>query len=243
MLNLKGYFSGIFPGIRQSVKSSLLSEIWTDDPLKSHWSLLARAYTLIRDNFRMEDPTLPLFIRLVASFMGMPTPRNYLALCGFTVVERNDPEHRYTISGPDLYQRIIPHVRTVTTNEIVEFLLTHPDYQMEQYESSVWPFVNHDGENGQMAVRIDPTRPEIDDPLDFLFNESNWDLDIEDTYSVVDDSIDPNRDLLYWPTIDLEGISQGAEERASTSHAYRSRRNAGMISGVPPLGVPPLGLS
>lgn len=184
----------------------------------------------------MEDPTLPLFIRLVASFMGMPTPRNYLALCGFTVVERDDPEHRYTISGPDYYQRIVPHVRTITTNEIVEFLLAHPDYQMEQYESSIWPFVNHDGENGQMAVAIDPTAPEIDDPLEFLFTGRSWDLDIEDTYSVVDDSIDPNRDLLYWPTMDLATISHNADERACMSFAYRSRRNAGGIPGVPPIG-------
>lgn len=234
MLTVIGYFSGLFPGVRQSVKSSLLSEIWSDDPLKSHWSLMARAYTLIRDNFRIADPTLPLFIRLVAAFMGIPGPKNYLLLCGFTVEEHIDPERKYTISGPNPNERIIPHVHTVTIFDIVEFLQCHPEYYMEQYESSIWPYDTSAHENGQMAVRIDPDNPAIDDPLDCIFDERNWNLDIEDTYSVVDDSIDPTRDLIYWPAIDVESLIRLEEERVASSAGYRARRNAGLIPGVPP---------
>lgn len=235
MLKVLGYFSGIFPGIRQATKSSLLSEIWKTDPLKSHWSLLARAYTIIRDNFRMEDPTLPLFIRLVANYMGMPLPRAYLALCGFTVELQLFPERRYKVHGPNLNERIIPHVRTIEISEIVAFLQASELYQMEQYPSSIWPYENSPRENGQMAVRIDPDQPVIDDPLAGLFDERNWELDLEDTYSVVDDSLDPDQDLVYWPAIDLNSLARFDDERMETSDGYRARRNDGSISGVPPL--------
>lgn len=238
LLILSGYFSGVFPGLRQSLKSSLLSEIWTDDPLKSHWSLMARAYTLIRDNFRMEDSTVPLFIRLVSDFMGIPDPRNYLLLCGFTVYEQVWPERKYELTGPDYERRITPHVRTTTIAEIVEFLLQSPHYQMEQYPESTWPYEIAPHENGQMAITLDLNHAIVDDPLVGLFDESkNWDFDIEDTYSVVDSSISADRDIVVWPACDLEDIARTDAEYDSAYQEYRERRDAGLIFGVPPMMV------
>jgi hypothetical protein len=86
-----------------------------------------------------------------------------------------------------------------------------------------------------MAFRINPDQPVIDDPLEGLFDERNWEFDLEDTYSVVDDSLDPNQDLIYWPAMDLNSLARVAEEQWDTSSAYRARRNNGLIANVPPL--------
>ncbi|KAJ5110932.1 Mating-type protein MAT alpha 1 [Penicillium argentinense] len=220
-----------FPGARQAAKSLALAEMWPDDPLKPQWSLIARAYTVVRDNFILRDTSLFVFTQHAARIIGMPESDRYLETCGFSARLYQDGRIQIFESfGPQRPLRI----RTTTVHEIVDSLLRVSGYGMERLPNSTWPYRGGSCQ-GQMAVTktsLDSHKDQegqkdqkdqkfVDDPLAYLFDELPWDLTMFDTNDVIDNSLDPMRHLVTWPAQDLEALKEMRLLHKDASSFYR----------------------
>ncbi|KAJ5114665.1 transcriptional regulator family: HMG [Penicillium alfredii] len=81
------YCSPVFPGIPQKTKSAAISTMWDSDTIKDKWAVLARAYTVIRDEYEIANPSLPEFVELTSVLFGLPTPKDYLRYSGWEIAE------------------------------------------------------------------------------------------------------------------------------------------------------------
>ncbi|MCJ1245825.1 hypothetical protein MMC30_003029 [Trapelia coarctata] len=83
------YYSKMFPGLQQKEISVLLTLVWRNDNAKAKWSILAKAYSIIRDATGKENASLELFLGMNAPIIGMVEPGNYLAFMGYEM-SRNE---------------------------------------------------------------------------------------------------------------------------------------------------------
>nr|ADE44127.1 MAT1 [Alternaria brassicicola]ADE44128.1 MAT1 [Alternaria brassicicola]BAJ10491.1 mating type protein MAT1-1-1 [Alternaria brassicicola]BAJ10492.1 mating type protein MAT1-1-1 [Alternaria brassicicola] len=73
--------------------SNLIGLLWEADPNKSLWSLMAKAWSTIRDQIGKDKAPLDQFFSLICTHLKMPTPESYLAVLGWSVSvnEEGDP--------------------------------------------------------------------------------------------------------------------------------------------------------
>lgn len=92
--NPLGYYSAAFPQFTQKAKSGILRFLWEHDPLKAKWAILAKAYSIIRDN-HVGQVSLDTFLALNCHFVGLVEPQRYLTAMGWELIM--DENHQYTM--------------------------------------------------------------------------------------------------------------------------------------------------
>jgi hypothetical protein len=70
--------------------SALLALLWESDPNKPLWSLMAKAWSCIRDCIGKDRAPLDGFFGIVCLFLKMPTPSMYLELYGWTLTTNQE---------------------------------------------------------------------------------------------------------------------------------------------------------
>lgn len=80
-----GYYSVLFEDFEQKVISSYIVFLWERDPCKAKWALAAKAYSIIRDHVGKEHAPLDAFLMLIADFVGIVEPQQYLAVMGWEI--------------------------------------------------------------------------------------------------------------------------------------------------------------
>ncbi|KAL4906921.1 hypothetical protein BDW74DRAFT_176521 [Aspergillus multicolor] len=91
----RSYYSAIFPNITQKAKSGILRFLWQNDPFKAKWTILAKAYSIIRDGHDNEV-SLESFLTLNAELIGVLQPDRYLDAMGWELT-LND-QQQYTMA-------------------------------------------------------------------------------------------------------------------------------------------------
>ncbi|KAI5295688.1 hypothetical protein KEM52_000536 [Ascosphaera acerosa] len=91
----RSYYSSIFPNLSQKVKSGLLREIWKSDPFKAKWTILAKAYSRLRDS-HTDQVSLDSFLLLSGPLIGIIPPDDYLKTMGLRLSKGR--ENRYSMS-------------------------------------------------------------------------------------------------------------------------------------------------
>jgi hypothetical protein len=72
------------PGWTQARKSMLLGQLWGENQHKGHFALIAAAYTILRNNYVLNPPSLPSFVGNVSLFLfGLPSPTDYIRMSGW----------------------------------------------------------------------------------------------------------------------------------------------------------------
>ncbi len=85
-----GYYSKIFSALQQKDISGLLTCLWQADPFKAKWTILAKAYSIIRDSYGKDVSPLKIFLTTNAPFVGVISPDNYLAALGWVISAVDD---------------------------------------------------------------------------------------------------------------------------------------------------------
>lgn len=78
----------MFLSIQQKDISGLLTFLWQNDPFKTKWALLAKAYTIIRS--QQKTASLHKFLKINAPFVGVIPPSEYLEILGWAVSVSED---------------------------------------------------------------------------------------------------------------------------------------------------------
>ncbi|KAL4977251.1 mating-type protein MAT alpha 1-domain-containing protein [Aspergillus desertorum] len=91
----RSFYSAIFPDITQKSKSGILRFLWQNDPFKAKWTILAKAYSIIRDKHD-DEVSLESFLTLNAELIGVIQPDRYLDAMGWELT-LND-QQQYTMA-------------------------------------------------------------------------------------------------------------------------------------------------
>ncbi|KAK2733332.1 hypothetical protein FQN57_002247 [Myotisia sp. PD_48] len=87
----RSFYSAAFPDLSQKIKSGLIRLLWGSDPFKAKWSILAKAYSIIRDN-HSGKVGLESFLALVVPFIGIVSAESYLNVMGMQLASTEDKQ-------------------------------------------------------------------------------------------------------------------------------------------------------
>jgi len=118
-----GYYSTAFHGYQQKEISGFLTCMWQSDPFKAKWSILAKAYSLIRDSQGKDDAPLDQFLAITGPLIGIIMPGHYLQAMGWEIFTNEDGQTVMRRDGRFLDDRLL------LTNLSVNDLIRHCSHQ------------------------------------------------------------------------------------------------------------------
>ncbi|PYI17164.1 hypothetical protein BO99DRAFT_464175 [Aspergillus violaceofuscus CBS 115571] len=93
----RSFYSVMFPEITQKAKSGILRFLWQNDPFKAKWTIIAKAYSIIRDTHENENTVaLETFLNLNSGMIGIVQPDRYLDVMGWQLAV--DEQQQYTMT-------------------------------------------------------------------------------------------------------------------------------------------------
>src|SRR5258708_37607266 len=72
------YYKRIFPTLQQKEASRYLTTLWQRDPFKAKWTVIAAAYSKIRDEVGKQNAPLDRFLSIVCPKIGIVDDESYL---------------------------------------------------------------------------------------------------------------------------------------------------------------------
>ncbi|KAL8868068.1 MAG: hypothetical protein Q9174_005241 [Haloplaca sp. 1 TL-2023] len=84
-MGFRCFYAVLFEEFQQKVISTYIVTLWDNDPFKAKWALVAKAYSVIRDEAGKERAPLDEFLMLVADFVGIIKPEHYLPMLGWEI--------------------------------------------------------------------------------------------------------------------------------------------------------------
>ncbi|KAF2433000.1 hypothetical protein EJ08DRAFT_608333 [Tothia fuscella] len=111
-------YATIFFSYQQKEISGYLTLMWKEDPFKAKWTLVAKAYSIIRDQVGKALAPLDLFLQIVCPVVGIVMPAEYLDKLGWMK------------TGTEMVRRFVPDVNLFdahlrTTNLSADDIVRH----------------------------------------------------------------------------------------------------------------------
>ncbi|KAI9655811.1 MAG: hypothetical protein M1821_005246 [Bathelium mastoideum] len=119
----RAYYSPIFSNFQQKAISPLLTLLWQGDHFQAKWTILAKAYSKIRDQQGKDNANLSKFLELVAPFIGIIAPADYLSTMGWKMSEGENGAALHRETTPD-FSSFPAELRTtnVFVEDVIEYL-------------------------------------------------------------------------------------------------------------------------
>nr|ABO87596.1 alpha box protein [Histoplasma capsulatum] len=146
----RSFYSTAFPDLSQKIKSGLLRLLWTSDPFKAKWAILAKAYSIIRDS-HAGQVNLESFLELNGPLIGIVAPSDYLRVMGLKLAVSMDKQFSVIKTN----HHVGPTQGDLTTNLSVDDIVTHC-YQTGYVVGVLTPRNNNHGVGVAMAVTAQP---------------------------------------------------------------------------------------
>lgn len=173
----------MFPDLTQKAKSGLLKFLWQNDPFKAKWAILAKAYSIIRDD-HVGEVSLDSFLNLNANILGIIVPEAYLTSMGWELSV--DGQSQYTMA------RVKPSAATeadVSTNYSVNDIVARCYDMGYVSENKRVNKPNKDHNGPVMAFAAQPT---------LIANENNG-IQLSGNSTIVDCDSNENFDVEVSP--------------------------------------------
>lgn len=77
------FYAHIFAHWQQKEISGFLTRMWQSDPFKAKWTIVAKAYSIIRDQVGKDRAPLGEFLQIVCPLVGIISPADYLDMLGW----------------------------------------------------------------------------------------------------------------------------------------------------------------
>lgn len=98
----------------------MLRFLWKSDPFKAKWAVLAKAYSIVRDDNPGKGVTLESFLALNSQFIGIVAPADYLNAMGLQLID--DGEGNYSLAGGSPASNL--NAAHATTNHSVDDIVS-----------------------------------------------------------------------------------------------------------------------
>jgi hypothetical protein len=97
----RSYYSVIFTSFQQKDISGFLTRMWSEDLFRAKWTMVAKAYSVIRDQVGKDKAPLDIFLRIVCPLIGIIAPAEYLDMLGWAMPSDHQREmNRIMIPNP-----------------------------------------------------------------------------------------------------------------------------------------------
>ncbi|KAH8703735.1 alpha mating-type protein MAT1-1-1 [Talaromyces proteolyticus] len=99
----RSFYSTMFTDMTQKSKSGIIKYLWQIDPYKGKWAILAKAYSILRDD-HSDNVSLDTFLDLMVPFIGLIQPASYLEAMGCQIITTADQQYQVqsiSSTGPD----------------------------------------------------------------------------------------------------------------------------------------------
>ena len=110
LLTFTAYYAPIFAEFPQKAISGFITSLWQTDPFKAKWSIIAKAYSEIRDSEGREQAPLNVFLPLAAAALYMVAPAEYLIRMGWEIKVENGESQ--------LIRHFVPELLTFDENTL-----------------------------------------------------------------------------------------------------------------------------
>ncbi|KAJ5937401.1 Mating type protein [Penicillium verhagenii] len=186
----------------QKAKSPLISHIWTDDPYKAQWQVIALAYSKLRDDFDMQDTRLATFIDIAKDLFQFPTPDLYIKQTGWKI-QCNDGNEFDLVKILPVHSFTVPDLISVT-DVLVHCLTVAPGYAQKK-PTSLWPYPGNEGLAEAVGVKCSG---ESYDPFEWLLtgdgtmNSQVKEFTLEDLYDFPSCDMNTDADLIFEPQLE-----------------------------------------
>lgn len=87
---MAGFYSPIFSSVQKKEISGFVTYMWHADPFKAKWTILAKAYSAIRDAQGKANAPLDQFLTLNTPLVGIIEPPRYLEALGWNFIVEGD---------------------------------------------------------------------------------------------------------------------------------------------------------
>ncbi|KAJ5198325.1 Mating-type protein MAT alpha 1 [Penicillium cinerascens] len=213
----RSFIAPLFHGIMQKQKSVAIANLWASEPLKAQWCVMAKAYTMLRDNFDLQEMSLSEFTATVAPMFGIPSAMQYITMLGWEISEFDLPDGQKSFDVTKTWDSDLSSLNLQPVS--VENILTHyrDVFEFVLKDGSAWPLP----QQGYSALALNTQHQtansqSLPDPFGWLFNHLGERQDgpveefsLDDMYDEPDPAMDPIQDLLYVPS--PEGLSLGSQ--------------------------------
>ena len=108
---------------QQKEISGFLTYLWQTDPCKAKWSILAKAYSIIRDSKGKENAPLDVYLAINGPFIGIIAPENYLVMLGWEISLNGEGQVSLRRDS-DLDVSVLDH-QLLTSNVSVADIIQH----------------------------------------------------------------------------------------------------------------------
>ncbi|OAG34384.1 hypothetical protein AYO21_11470 [Fonsecaea monophora] len=118
----RAYYSPVFKGATQKVKSGFIRTMWGEDKKRSMWTLLGKAYSDLRDH-HMEAITVDRFLAVAVPLLPIVPIDLYLTKMGWILTVDASGESvlmRSAKFNPELLAAEYPHHTNLSEQDIVE---------------------------------------------------------------------------------------------------------------------------
>nr|CAA06844.1 alpha-1 domain protein [Pyrenopeziza brassicae] len=118
----RSFYQNLFPHLQQKEASIYLTALWKRDPFKAKWTIIAAAYSKIRNTVGKPRAPLDRYLNIVCPQMGMIGVEAYLELLSWSCTQNADGLLFTQTTSPDL-QALGQHIlhSSMTEKDVVLF--------------------------------------------------------------------------------------------------------------------------
>lgn len=204
------YIAPMLPGIPQKSKSVLISNLWVETEHRAEFTVMAEAYTILRDKFELQSRSVPAFVHHVATHLfNFPNPDFYVQLSGWIINTSNlGDSFRYDVADFSL----LNITSLLTVNDVVQYCLRIGIATTSPNASETASIA---GQHSAMTARA-PSRPANHNSLHGASDNADLtqaeldELTLEEVYGPDIAGLDPVRDLIVntYPYDDEESYDE-----------------------------------
>nr|ABS19622.1 alpha-box mating type protein [Coccidioides posadasii]KMM66147.1 mating-type protein MAT-1 [Coccidioides posadasii RMSCC 3488] len=116
----RSFYSAAFPDLSQKVKSGLIRLLWTSDPFKGKWAILAKAYSIIRDK-HSDQVNLDTFLTLNGPFIGIVPAAEYLKVMGLQLAQSPDKQFSLVKTNDNPNLSVFDLATNLSADDVVDY--------------------------------------------------------------------------------------------------------------------------
>lgn len=127
--NMEAFYARIFENLQQKAISGHLTKLWKQDPFKAKWTIVAKAYSRIRDLVGKDSAPLDRFLALACPAIGIISVEDYLEELKWSIQVDDDGTINLHKSSPAFTAAFEPHIMhsSMTDSDIIR-LMAAKDY-------------------------------------------------------------------------------------------------------------------
>jgi hypothetical protein len=127
--------------------------MWQNDPFKAKWSILAKAYSIIRESNTKDAAPLDKFLALTCPLIGVIPRNDYLGVMGWSIVDTAGVKSMERMYTPDISS--FPE-NILTTNLSSEEIVAHCQ-RVSYVEHNDIDVARNQGSTAALAMAAQPT--------------------------------------------------------------------------------------